>query len=103
MSAVILPISNRPGFYSFRCPGCNCGHQINVDPANPGPCWTLTGSPEKPTIRASVLVTGSYYDGLLQRDVHKSTCHSFVTDGRIEFLNDCTHSLAGQTVDLEAL
>ena len=27
-------------------------------------------------------------------------CHSFVTDGRIQFLNDCTHALAGQTVDL---
>ena len=28
------------------------------------------------------------------------TCHSFVTDGRIQFLADCTHPLAGQTVDL---
>jgi hypothetical protein len=27
-------------------------------------------------------------------------CHSFVRDGRIEFLSDCTHSLAGQTVEL---
>jgi hypothetical protein len=27
-------------------------------------------------------------------------CHSFVTDGRIQFLEDCTHELAGQTVDL---
>ena len=27
-------------------------------------------------------------------------CHSFVTDGRIQFLGDCTHKLAGQTVDL---
>ena len=27
-------------------------------------------------------------------------CHSFVTDGRIQFLSDCTHALAGQTVDL---
>jgi len=27
-------------------------------------------------------------------------CHSFVTDGRIQFLGDCTHTLAGQTVDL---
>jgi hypothetical protein len=29
-----------------------------------------------------------------------SVCHSFVTDGRIQFLGDCTHALAGQTVDL---
>ena len=27
-------------------------------------------------------------------------CHTFVTDGRIQFLGDCTHALAGQTVDL---
>jgi hypothetical protein len=28
-------------------------------------------------------------------------CHSFVTDGKIQFLGDCTHALAGQTVPLE--
>ena len=27
-------------------------------------------------------------------------CHSFVRNGRIEFLGDCTHGLAGKTVDL---
>lgn len=29
-------------------------------------------------------------------------CHSFVRDGKIEFLGDCTHEFAGKTVDLEA-
>ena len=28
-------------------------------------------------------------------------CHSFITDGSIEFLPDCTHELAGKTVPLE--
>ena len=27
-------------------------------------------------------------------------CHSFVVDGRIQFLGDCTHPLANQTVEL---
>lgn len=27
-------------------------------------------------------------------------CHSFVIDGRIQFLGNCMHKLAGQTVDL---
>ncbi|MHC8396108.1 hypothetical protein ACYZT8_21075 [Pseudomonas sp. LB3P93] len=27
-------------------------------------------------------------------------CHSFVIDGCIQFLGDCTHELASQTVDL---
>lgn len=30
----------------------------------------------------------------------KHVCHSFVTDGKIQFLSDCTHDLAGQTVDM---
>lgn len=27
-------------------------------------------------------------------------CHSFVTDGKIQFLGDCTHNLVGQIVEL---
>lgn len=29
-------------------------------------------------------------------------CHSFVTDGFIQFLADCKHAMAGQTVPLPA-
>lgn len=31
----------------------------------------------------------------------KTVCHSFVTDGNIQFLDDCTHELKGKTVPLE--
>lgn len=27
-------------------------------------------------------------------------CHSFVTDGKIQFLSDCSHAKAGMTIDL---
>lgn len=27
-------------------------------------------------------------------------CHSFITDGKIKYLSDCNHHLAGQTIDL---
>jgi hypothetical protein len=30
----------------------------------------------------------------------KKVCHSFVVDGRMQFLSDCTHVMAGQTVDI---
>lgn len=30
----------------------------------------------------------------------KNVCHSFIKDGKIQFLGDCTHALANQTVDL---
>jgi hypothetical protein len=29
-------------------------------------------------------------------------CHTFVKNGQIEFLSDCTHELAGKTVNMEA-
>lgn len=31
-----------------------------------------------------------------------AVCHSFIRDGQIQFLSDCTHALAGQTVPLPA-
>lgn len=33
-------------------------------------------------------------------DYPESRCHSFITDGKIQYLSDCFHELAGQTVDL---
>lgn len=90
----------------FWCPGCDHVHGITYgDPAN---CWTWNGDLERPTFSPSVLVTGVQWDP--SEGFHKpnhnvapgapTACHSFVTDGRIQFLTDCTHALAGQTVDL---
>jgi len=27
-------------------------------------------------------------------------CYLFVKDGKLEFLNDCTHALAGKTIEM---
>lgn len=84
----------------FWCPGCNEGHAIVVG------TWTWNGDLERPMFSPSVLVKFHGYPHGIdpdQGEVQKpgpQTCHSFVTDGRIQFLGDCTHSLAGQTVDL---
>ncbi len=86
----------------FWCPGCEEGHAI-------GPEWTWNGSTTAPTFRPSVKVTGVQWamGQAFRKNTHaqvpageQTICHSFVTDGRIEFLGDCTHELAGQTVDL---
>ena len=61
--------------------------------SGPGPCWGYNGNAELPTFTPSVLVRYNWSDG-------PRVCHSFVTDGRILFLGDCKHKLAGQTVDL---
>jgi hypothetical protein len=92
---VIYPITNSPGEYVFYCPGCESNHLINISP-NRASFHKLTGTSEKPTIRASVLSRGDVKSG-------KPRCHSFVTDGKIKFLEDCTHNLAGKTVTLEPM
>jgi hypothetical protein len=47
------------------------------------------------------LQSGSTREGYGEGDERKTfVCHSFVTDGRIQYLGDCTHAMAGQTVDL---
>lgn len=94
------------GELGFNCPGCNSIHFINdeqttIQGKRANGTWTFNGDYERPTVRASVLAcvyrknpdSGNY-------DIEYSRCHSFVTDGKIEFLNDCTHELAGQTVEL---
>lgn len=75
--------------YAFHCPGCEYGHHFEVG----GSGWTWNGSLDRPTFSPSLLVYGA-------RDGSTPRCHSFVRDGKIEFLSDCTHKLAGQTVEL---
>ena len=64
-------------------------------------CWEFNGDFEKPTVRASVLVWCYEFNSVTgKHDIEVDRCHSFITDGMIEFLGDCQHSLAGQTVEL---
>ncbi|WP_281179440.1 DUF6527 family protein [Sphingomonas pituitosa] len=93
----------RPSRVGFWCPGCHAPHVLPVAPAQGGDAWGYNGSPEAPTFMPSVLVrTGRAVDPAFQPEPGDppEVCHSFVTDGRIAFLGDCTHALAGQTVDL---
>lgn len=86
------------GLLAFYCPGCLAWHTVAFNSPRTGN-WTWTGGLDKPTLAPSVLVT---YDGA---DAGKagappSRCHSFVRGGRIQFLDDCTHELRGQTLEL---
>jgi hypothetical protein len=82
----------------FNCPGCKNLHQVRVGDG-PGPRWGYNGNADKPTFTPSVLVTYNGADAGVD-GAPARICHSYVTDGRIQFLGDCTHALAGQTVDL---
>lgn len=78
-------------FYVFHCPGCECGHQIPVS----GPrAWTWNQSTTSPTFTPSILVNRGSMNPV------SPVCHSYVTEGKIIFLPDCTHKLSGQTVEI---
>lgn len=90
----------------FWCPGCDDLHMVSDD-------WQVTGSGETLTIQPSVLVYER--QKLINEDLEghdllapwnktmAPRCHSFVTNGHIQFLGDSTHKLAGQTVPLPPL
>lgn len=87
----------------FWCGGCQTHHAVTV------PRWSWNGDLEKPTFRPSVLVRGTVplsdaeAAAVMAGEPFQPqdfTCHSYVTDGRIEYLSDSTHRLAGTTVDL---
>ena len=75
--------------FAFHCVACGCAHSINDR-------WGFNGDLENPTITPSILVNGD--PRLLNPAVPR--CHSFVTNGKIHYLEDCTHLFAGQTIDL---
>lgn len=93
----------QPGQYAFMCPGCKTLHVVPTG-SGPGARWAYGGNPERPSFLPSVLVrTGQAY--LSSAPAWKEgdpplVCHSFVEDGQIRFLDDSTHGLAGQKVDL---
>lgn len=91
------------GGLMFWCPGCDGAHMVRVGQGE-GPRWGWNGSGDAPTFSPSINVTYDGPDaGQDQGDgrlAPASVCHSFVADGRIQFLGDCTHALAGQTVAL---
>ncbi len=97
------PFPDRWGFY---CPGCHLElrrraeagewldeesiHNLSLHMMNTRDVHGFNGDPDSPTFTPSIMARGA--PGVV--------CHSFVTDGRIQYLGDCTHPLAGQTVAL---
>jgi hypothetical protein len=57
-------------------------------------CWTWNGSVDAPTLRPSILSHGG------NKKEGEWRCHTWVNDGKAQFLSDCSHALANTTVDL---
>jgi hypothetical protein len=100
MRAVELRSGGELVGYLVRCPACEADdagstHQFAIRMNDGSPGWTFNGDFERPTFRPSMLATCT-----LGEEHRPHRCHSFVTDGRIQYLGDCTHAMAGQTIEL---
>lgn len=88
----------------YWCPGCDALHGIAIlpDRQDNGAGWSFSGTLECPTYSPSQLTKTK----LMRDDTGKEkefVCHTFIRNGQIEFLNDCTHELKGKTVPLPQL
>jgi hypothetical protein len=70
--------------YIIWCEGCGYEHAMNPSIHN------FNGDINNPTFTPS----------LLNNFNPAKVCHSFVTDGKIQYLDDSFHHLAGKTVEL---
>jgi hypothetical protein len=91
--AIIYPAGIFDADYSvarIMCPGCGREHTMRITGQY---AWGFNNDVEKPTFTPSILAEWGSRKGAVR-------CHSYVTDGKIQFLNDCSHDMKGQTVDL---
>lgn len=100
MSQISVGGEHRPvAMLWMWCPACEAPHKVSVhEGEDVGRGWTWNGSEESPTITPSIRVQ---WDGVEGEQEVTKVCHSFLTDGVWRYLEDCTHSKAGQEVPME--
>lgn len=122
MKTKVVVIGN--AFYGivFGCPGCKSAkvgstHMLHVHWTPPEtqeheevrtkPHWKFNGDHVRPTFHPSILATYGCPPDCTEVHLEDDgehwpyfVCHSFIENGRIQYLEDCTHSLRGQCVDL---
>lgn len=77
--------------FLYNCPGCKMQHAFALKTeTDDGVGHTFNMDLDYPTIQPSLL--GNW--------TPDRVCHSHITNGRIKFLSDCWHELAGKEVEL---
>lgn len=74
--------------YLYICPGCGYEHAFGLKAD--GGHHEFNMDLNNPTVSPS----------LVQNFTPGKLCHSFIREGKIQFLSDCWHHLKGQTVEL---
>lgn len=102
------------GRLAFWCPGCKEYHVLPID-RQERPVWSFNGNYDQPTFSPSVLYqSGHFISGKKVDcwcDYHRNhpdepqapkciRCHSFVRNGKIQYLTDSSHELSGQTIEM---
>lgn len=89
MGKRVLPLQDKSGSFLgwlIECPGCRSAHLLD-------PRRSFNGDEERPTFHVSLLVNSQCLPG-------HPRCHSYITNGKIQFLSDSTHDKVGLTMDL---
>lgn len=99
-------------YVEFKCPGCRDTHSLPVQTSQTKDgrrraSWKFNGDVNKPTLMPSIHSKVGPIDDPAYRvgdtgwdEKGMKGCHFWLKEGRIEFLNDCTHDLKNQTVEL---
>lgn len=110
MIASVRYKDHKPVVVYVWCQGCKHCHGFPVSkvyyegssiygPNHHKPIWTFNGNAEKPSFSPSL--REFYTHPETKKEI--TTCHSIITDGRIQFCSDCEHELKGQTLPLEEI
>lgn len=91
MTALARRLTGDATIIAFFCPGCRHSHHLPLLGSTSQEIWGWNQSHDKPTFTPSVKVWHDKRDGTPQTD-----CHSWVSEGRINFLDDSLgHTLRG--------
>ena len=80
-------------YFIFFCPACKHEHTYTVE--SNGSQWQFNGDMSNPSFTPSLLNRTYDNEGNI-----KTSCHLFVTDGKIQYCSDCTHEFSSKIIDM---
>ena len=83
----MMKIYSRKDVHLFYCPACKRIHSFNDS-------WMYNKNAIKPTVTPSLKVTGKDENNNWEPFV----CHSYISDGNILYLADCTHDYKNRSI-----